>query len=209
MLSPEDRLRARFQPGDTVGYSYRRQQHTGTIVRLNPKRAVVQTGEQLLAVPYERLHQSSADGEARVQRLDRIQAEAESLLLRHGLKKWRFRFDHAARRAGCCSYRDKTISLAFGLAAAGEDADIRDTLLHETAHALVGRKHHHDAVWRAKALEIGGSGERTHKLQFAEPRWTVSCENRCWTHTAQRRNRRLVCRHCGGRLVYAPYRATA
>lgn len=205
MLSPEDRLRARFQAGDTVGYSYRGKRREGTLIRLNPKRAVVQTGGQSFSIPYERLLTSAADAGARVQRLEQIQAEAESLLAAHRLKKWRFKFDHAARRAGSCAYRDKTISLAFGLAASGTEADIRDTLLHEIAHALVGRKHHHDAVWKAKAHEIGCSGERTHKLQFAEPRWTVTCENRCWSHTALRRNRRLICRRCGGQLVYTPF----
>ena len=32
---------------------------------------------------------------------------------------------------------------------------IRDTILHEIAHALVGPCHGHDAVWRQKAREIG------------------------------------------------------
>ena len=39
-----------------------------------------------------------------------------------------------------------------------------ESLLHEIAHALVGRKHNHDAEWKAKAREIGCTGERTHWL---------------------------------------------
>lgn len=205
MLAPEDRLRARLQPGDTVKYAYHRKPCTGTVIRLNPKRAVVQSGGRLVSIPYERLQSCPERGEERLRRLERTAAEAAALLSRYGLNGWRFQFDHAARRAGCCAYRTKTISLAFNLAACGEEADIRDTLLHEIAHALVGRKHHHDAVWKAKALEIGCSGKRTHSLQFSEPRWSVTCENRCWTRTAERRNRRLICRQCGGRLVYTPF----
>lgn len=33
-----------------------------------------------------------------------------------------------------------------------------DTVAHEVAHALVGPAHGHDAVWRRKAVELGGSG---------------------------------------------------
>jgi len=35
------------------------------------------------------------------------------------------------------------------------DELVRDTLLHEIAHALVGTAHGHDEVWKAKCLEIG------------------------------------------------------
>jgi hypothetical protein len=36
---------------------------------------------------------------------------------------------------------------------------IRDTILHEVAHALVGENHNHDEAWRAKAIELGATGE--------------------------------------------------
>lgn len=37
---------------------------------------------------------------------------------------------------------------------------IRDTILHEIAHALVGPNHCHDLVWKAKCLEIGATPRR-------------------------------------------------
>lgn len=208
MLSPEDRQRARFQEGDPVSFSYRRTTVEGTIERLNPKRAVVLVGKEPFTVPYELLSPKSGKCKERIQRLETIQTRAEDLLKTHGLKRWSFTFDHSTRRAGCCYFRDKLITVAFNLAANGNLEDIRDTILHEIAHALVGRKHHHDEVWKAKALEIGCSGERTHKLQFSKPRWSVTCENRCWTHTAQQRNSKLICRKCGAKLVYRPYTAS-
>ncbi len=60
------------------------------------------------------------------------------------------------------------------------DEEVKDTILHEIAHALVGKAHHHDDVWRAKALEIGCSGRRCHDLQFTPPRYLVTCERGCW-----------------------------
>ncbi len=207
MLSPADRQRARFRTGDRVTFTYRRRTAEGSIIRLNPKRAVVEHEGEHLAVPYNRLVPMAGKSAERIQRLEHIQAMAEAALEQHGLKQWHFVFDHSTRRAGCCDYRNKRISIAMDLAATGADHDIQDTLLHEIAHALVGRRHSHDAVWKAKALEIGGTGRRTHKLQFSTPRWTVTCENRCWTHTAQKRNPRLVCRTCGTKLIYTPYSA--
>jgi predicted SprT family Zn-dependent metalloprotease len=205
MLSKEDQLRSRFAPGDAVQFNYRRKLAEGAVVRTNSKRAVVRVDSNEFTVPYELLVPMSGNQEEREQRMEQVQQLAIQLMTDHGLKKWKFKFDHSTRRAGCCYFRDKLITLAFDLARTGSEAEIRDTLLHEIAHALVGRKHHHDAVWKAKAREIGCSGERTHKLQFAQPRWSVTCENRCWHHTAQRRNSRLICRKCGSKLVYTPY----
>ncbi|WP_372845750.1 SprT-like domain-containing protein [Pontiella sp.] len=207
MLSKEDQLRARFAEGDLVAFPLRRRTAEGVVVRLNPKRAVVRISGDDFTVPYALLTPLSDNAERRVERIESVLRLALELMAQHGLKGWQFRFDHSTRRAGCCSYRDKRITLAFDLARTGSDEAIRDTILHEIAHALVGRKHHHDAVWKAQARAIGGSGERTHRLQFAPPRWSVTCENRCWTQTAQQRNSQYVCRKCGGKLVYTPYSA--
>jgi predicted SprT family Zn-dependent metalloprotease len=209
MLSEADQQRARFAVNDPVEFGYLDYQLKGTIIRLNPKRAVVQVDDEPFTVPYERLKTVSDQFEERLKIVESVHQSALDLLAKHGLEKWHFQFDHSTRRAGCCYFRDQLITMAFDLARTGSDEDIRDTILHEIAHALVGKKHNHDAVWKAKALEIGCTGERTHQLEFAQPRWTVTCENRCWNHTAQQRNSRLICRKCGSKLVYTPYSAPA
>lgn len=68
--------------------------------------------------------------------------------------------DRAKTRAGQCRFGTRTISLSEPLTRLHSDADVHDTILHEIAHALVGPEHGHDAVWRAKAISIGCSGER-------------------------------------------------
>ncbi|MDF7801652.1 SprT-like domain-containing protein [Pontiellaceae bacterium B1224] len=190
-------------------FNYRRRLVAGVIIRTNPRRAVVRVDGEEFAVPYDLLFPMVGNIEEREQQMESVQQLARQLMAEHGLTSWRFKFDHSTRRAGCCYFRDKLISIAFEHARTGSDEEVRDTLLHEIAHALVGKKHNHDAVWKAKAREIGCSGERTHQLQFAPPRWTVTCQNRCWTHTAQQRNSRLICRKCGSKLVYTPYSAPA
>lgn len=203
MLNEADKLRARFAPNDPVGFTFRSGMKEGTLVRTNPKRAIVRVDNEEYYVPYECLIPDDDSGRPREEQIDSILKLALGLLSEHGLEKWRFKFDHSTRRAGCCNYREKLISISFDLARNTSNENIRDTILHEIAHALVGENHSHDAIWKAKAKEIGCSGERTHRLTFSPPRYHVTCENQCWTHTAERRNHRLVCRTCGGKLVYS------
>ena len=207
MLSSGDNLRAHFAPDDPVQFKYRRKMLKGTLVRTNPKRAIIRVDNEEYHVPNEGLIPESDTGIQRAERIKAVYATALGLMREHGLNTWKFKFDHSTRRAGCCNYHDKCISVSFDLARAASEEEIRDTLLHEIAHALVGKKHGHSAVWKEKAKAIGCSGERCHRLRFSPPRYSVTCENNCWTHTAERRNRRLICRTCGSKLVYSSYSA--
>ena len=66
-----------------------------------------------------------------------------------------------------------------------KDDHVIDTLLHEIAHALVGHKHGHDAVWRRKALQIGCNGKRCYsedsfkeegkELLVKQSKYTLTC----------------------------------
>lgn len=86
---------------------------------------------------------------------------AERLMARHGLVGWTFHFDRAKTRYGLCRHKEMRIQLSKGYVIAESNlADITDTILHEIAHALVPADEGHGKVWRAKAIEIGCSGER-------------------------------------------------
>ena len=73
---------------------------------------------------------------------------------------WNFGFDRAVRRLGCTHYCDKRITLSSSFVSFNTWEEVRLTVLHEIAHALVGFAHHHDWVWKKKCLEIGGDGKR-------------------------------------------------
>jgi hypothetical protein len=118
-----------------------------------------------------------------------------------------FQFDNGTKRAGCCQYATQVIALSYEFARRAPAEDLTDTLLHVIAHALVGKVHHRDDVWRAKALEIGCSGRRCHDLQFTSPRDIVPWEHRCWIATAERRKREVRCKQCRGKGVSATYTA--
>ena len=53
----------------------------------------------------------------------------------HELHDWHFRFDRATTRFGCCHHRSKTISLSRAPVCLNDKIQVRDTILHETAHA--------------------------------------------------------------------------
>lgn len=100
-----------------------------------------------------------------------------NLLAEHGLlPEWGLSFDRAKTRAGLTNYQTKTITLSEYMIETASEQDVRNVLLHEIAHALVGSRHGHDDVWRAKALEIGCDGCTYHGLgHFAEPLWSLEC----------------------------------
>jgi len=91
--------------------------------------------------------------------LSQAQQLAESLMTHYGLKDWRFQFDSAKRRFGACNYTRKQIRLSALLTQNNDEVRVKDTILHEIAHALTPG-HGHDKVWKAKCREIGCSDER-------------------------------------------------
>ena len=90
----------------------------------------------------------------------RALATGRRLLREHGLHDWSIVADRAKTRAGVCRFSKRQIGLSAPLTTLHSEDEVLDTILHEIAHALVGPQHGHDAVWRAKAREIGCSGER-------------------------------------------------
>ena len=99
------------------------------------------------------------------------------LLDEHGLADWRIVLDRAKRRAGICRYARREIGLSGPLTALHPEEEVRDTILHEIAHALVGGRHGHDEVWRATALRIGCSGQRCASADAPqiEGDWVGTC----------------------------------
>lgn len=93
---------------------------------------------------------------------------ATDLMRVYGLTTWVFEFDRARTRLGQCRYGSRTITLSAPLVIRNSESVVRNTILHEIAHALVPGDHHGDR-WRAKALEIGCTGERCFGSDVVTP----------------------------------------
>lgn len=92
---------------------------------------------------------------------------ARSLMNEHGLHDWTLTLDRAKTRAGAMFPRQRRISLSGPLTRVHSEEQVRDTILHEIAHALVGHQHGHDRVWKAKARELGASDQRCFSSEEA------------------------------------------
>lgn len=130
---------------------------------------------------------------------------ARQLMNEHGLQNWRLVVDDAKKRFGLCQHRTKTISISQRHFLYSPEADIRDTILHEIAHALVGPGHGHNRVWKAKCVEIGAKPLRCGKTAVeaynADAKWQTTCCGR--TSKRYRRPKgRYSCRLCKREIVW-------
>jgi predicted SprT family Zn-dependent metalloprotease len=73
---------------------------------------------------------------------------------------WRCGWNHRRRSLGLCQYSTKRIELSQPLALVNDEATIRNTILHEIAHALAGSSAGHGRVWQLMAVSIGARPER-------------------------------------------------
>lgn len=77
-----------------------------------------------------------------------------------GLRVWRFKWNDRKKALGVCAFGDKTIQLSRTWTEACDVEMVRDTILHEVAHALAGPAENHGAVWRSWCLAIGANPQR-------------------------------------------------
>ncbi len=202
-----EEAKAKFRAGDEVEFPYKGTTLKGKISRLNPKRAAVVCDDQgEWRVQYGILVRTSPErddepGEV----LKAVAARAERLMSQHGLDGWSFQYDDASTRAGACRYDTRVISIARQYCLQASEEELTDTILHEIAHALVGWEHRHDAVWKRKALEIGCRPERCHSVNFARPKYILSCPQCKWAVRRHKRQRGLVCSRCKSKIVYRTF----
>jgi SprT protein len=103
-------------------------------------------------------------------RLEDARKLATQLMRLHKLRPdWSFRFDRSKVRFGKCNYTKKEISLSRHLVELNGREEVRETILHEIAHALAPRGAGHGAAWRAVALSLGCNGRRCYGEEVVRP----------------------------------------
>lgn len=121
---------------------------------------------------------------------------AITLMDKHNLLSsgWYFEFDNAKNRFGCCNQTFKCISLSKNLVGLNDEARVKNTILHEIAHALVGVNHGHDSIWKRKALEIGCDGSRcfsSRNTEIPESKYIAECKGCGKVHNRHKMTRSL------------------
>ena len=147
--------------------------------------------------------------------IETIPHVANAFLEEHDLfqKGWRFAWDNATQRAGCCQYRKLRITLSRHFVALNlkdQPDQIVDTILHEIAHALT-RGHGHDDIWKAKCVEIGANPTRCYDsatVKMPDGRYTAKCACCARAFSRHKKLRKGYTIHCGtcgpikGRLTF-------
>ncbi|MDB5313175.1 MAG: SprT-like family protein [Gemmataceae bacterium] len=132
---------------------------------------------------------------------DEVRRWALGVMAAFRLDGWRLEFTRAVRLLGVCRYRSRVIGLSRHLVERNPPEQVRETLLHECAHALVGPGHGHGPVWKKVAIEIGCRPERCSRadLDMPEGRWRAICGGCGTEYRRHRRPRRARyhCRRCG------------
>ena len=133
-------------------------------------------------------------------------SDAESLALelmrQHGLlPRWKFKFDRAIRRFGCCNEGKRLISLSARLTELNAEYEVRDTILHEIAHALVGVRAGHGRKWRKMASIIGCNARSCYGDEVRQPggKFVGQCPT-CGYEIQRARRRRVSCGRCDRRF---------
>ncbi len=124
---------------------------------------------------------------------------AHDLMQHHGVGDWGFAFDRAKRRLGSCRYAQRTLTLSGPLTRLNDEAVVRDTILHEIAHALTPGAGH-GPRWRAAASRLGAAPTpcvAAHTVAVPPAPYALVCDG-CGARLPRYRRprRRFVCRAC-------------
>jgi predicted SprT family Zn-dependent metalloprotease len=151
--------------------------------------------------------------------LREAQQLALSLMKQHGVIQdgWQFQWSNGKRQLGCAQIRKrrdtrtgkieevKTIKLSRHLVALNDEDEVRDTILHEIAHAIAGVENGHNAKWKAVCRKIGAKPVRLAGEEVAVVPHCFELICGCCGHVVAKRHRRMnaerlkhcYCRDCG------------
>jgi predicted SprT family Zn-dependent metalloprotease len=131
-------------------------------------------------------------------KLNEARQLAIDLMRLHNLPPaWSFDFDRSKVRFGKCHHGKKQISLSRYLVEINAEAEVRETILHEIAHALAPRGAGHGPVWRALAQSIGCNGRRCYGHEVIRPaaKYKGTCPS-CRRVIHRHRRTALACGKC-------------
>lgn len=145
-------------------------------------------------------------------KLEDAEAIWEELAERYWYKLdgWSLGFDNAKRRCGCTKFASKTITLSRHFVRLNGEIEVRETLLHEIAHAIAGEvgDRGHGEIWKHYARVIGAKPERcATDVVMPTGKITGTCSPDCAPHTRHRMPpKRLVnaysCNRCGDKVTW-------
>lgn len=138
---------------------------------------------------------------------------ALDLMSNYGLSGWSFKFNKSKRMLGICKAGTKRIELSYAYVFKNDESHVRDTILHEIAHAIVGVEHGHDDVWKEMCIRLGCNPKACDSTAvLPQGAWQARCAN-CMTLFSRHRKPEMLsgmyCKKCGpskGKLLFKKVR---
>ena len=93
--------------------------------------------------------------------LHEVEKYTLALMQEYGVGHFKFKWRKSKKFLGNCSV--DTIGLEIRYALHCNEVQIKNTILHEIAHALVGYENGHNIIWQNKAKEIGVTWTRNYR----------------------------------------------
>jgi len=121
---------------------------------------------------------------------------ADAKLGEYGLAEqgWRFVFDERPRaRLGQCRHCYHTISVTGWYCDQNDPSLVRDTILHELAHALAGPTAKHGSKWKEWCLKVGANPQRCKPISQVSgptPNYISKCTKCSTEYKRQRKPKR-------------------
>jgi SprT protein len=111
---------------------------------------------------------------------EEIKSFAIDALREHGLSRqgWVFSWSNSKTKFGLCHFGHRSIMVSSFLAAASSSEEVRDTVLHEVAHALAGPQAGHGPKWKRIAEELGARPEAKaseSRMNAIPSKWVGTC----------------------------------
>jgi predicted SprT family Zn-dependent metalloprotease len=97
--------------------------------------------------------------------ISKAEGLALQLIKEHELNEWKFGWTNGKMIVGLCKYEIKTITLSKYWIKYLSENEVKNLILHEIAHALVGFENYHNITWKQKAIEIGCDGEVKYDIR--------------------------------------------
>jgi predicted SprT family Zn-dependent metalloprotease len=121
-----------------------------------------------------------------------VEQIARRLMAKHGLSDWTFTLGRGRETFGRCAHGTKTITISRHHVEHHTPAQVRNTILHEIAHALADPHAGHGEEWKTICRKIGAVPEAfagPDYKRIPDP-WQVTCPRCRGPHRTWRMDRR-------------------
>lgn len=131
-------------------------------------------------------------------------ARTEAEMRRVNLKGWSVKVGSKRTEYGSAQHKSRIIEISLPCANSGSDENLRETILHEIAHALCDAKENHGKQWKKTYRSIGGNPDYVDTQNDTDDFyvWEVRCPNACYNYRGALKRKRSECPLCGKDIEY-------